>query len=221
MRLVHVNPHPVKKLKELYDNNPNKNDHKDPKTIVSLVNEGRFSYPYIPTGVYAKIRSLSNMRFQAQEELTRAKNRLARWFSTYFPEYKDIYRNIKAVSGRMVLQGAPLPEDIRKSVEGVNRIWRVAKLRGAGMKRAKTLITATEHSVGSKELPEAARMLGMLLHDIDVYVSRMEELLYMMDTKLSEIPYMDKLMAIKGIGKITASGYVAEVGDIRRFDNLK
>ena len=60
------------------NNNPNKNDRKDPKTIAALVNEGRFSYPYIPTGIYAEIRSLSNLRFQTQEELTRIKNRIAR-----------------------------------------------------------------------------------------------------------------------------------------------
>lgn len=29
MRLVHVNPHHVKKSKEMDDNNPNKNDRKD------------------------------------------------------------------------------------------------------------------------------------------------------------------------------------------------
>ncbi len=44
MKPVHVNPHHVKKSKELDDNNPNKNDRKDPKTIAALVNEGRFSY---------------------------------------------------------------------------------------------------------------------------------------------------------------------------------
>lgn len=223
MRPVHVNPHHVKKSKELDDNNPNKNDRKDPKTIAGLVNEGRFSYPYIPIGVYAEIRNLSNLRFQAQEELTRTKNRLARWFSIYFPEYKEVYRDIKAVSGRMVLQMAPLPEDIRKlGVEGVNRIWREAKLRGAGMKRAKTLVTAAEHSVGSKESPEAARIeLKILLHDIDEYASRVEELLCLLDAKLREIPYIDKLLEIKGIGKITVSGFIAEVGDIRRFDDPK
>ena len=74
MRVVHVNPHHVKKSKELDDNNPNKNDRKDPKTIAALVNEGRFSYPYIPTGIYAEIRNLSNLRFQTQEEITRIKN---------------------------------------------------------------------------------------------------------------------------------------------------
>lgn len=130
MKPVHVNPHHVKKSKELDDNNPNKNDRKDPKTIAALVNEGRFSYPYIPTGIYAEIRSLSNLRFQTQEELTRIRNRIARWFAIYFPEYKDVYGDLMAVSGRMILKEAPLPEDIRMlGVNGVNQIWRNAKLR--------------------------------------------------------------------------------------------
>ena len=104
MRPVHVNPHHVKKSKEMDDNNPNKNDRKDPKTIAALVNEGRFSYPYIPTGIYAEIRSLSNLRFQTQEEITRIRNRIARWISIYFPEYKDVYGKMDAVSGLMVLK---------------------------------------------------------------------------------------------------------------------
>ena len=223
MKPVHVNPHHVKKSKELDDNNPNKNDRKDPKTIAALVNEGRFSYPYIPAGIYAEIRSLSNLRFQTQEELTRIKNRIARWFAIYFPEYKDVYGDLKAVSGRMVLKAAPLPEDIRKlGVEGVNQIWRDAKLGGAGMKRAKTLVSAAEHSVGSREAPEAARIeVKNLLNDMDVYTSRMEELLWNIEEKLKEVPYIDKLMDIKGIGLVTVSGFIAEVGDIGRFDNPK
>lgn len=133
MRPVHVNPHHVKKSKEMDDNNPSKNDRKDPKTIAALVNEGRFSYPYIPTGIHAEIRSLSNLRFQTQEEITRIKNRIARWFSIYFPEYKDVYRDLEAASGMMILKTASLPADIKKlGVEGVNKIWREAKLRGAG-----------------------------------------------------------------------------------------
>lgn len=90
MKPVHVNPHHVKKSKELDDNNPSKNDRKDPKTIAGLVNEGRFSYPYIPTGIYAEIRNLSNLRIQTQEEITRIKNRMARWFSMCSEEQMQI-----------------------------------------------------------------------------------------------------------------------------------
>ena len=123
----------------------------------------------------------------------------------------------------MVLKIAPLPEDIQKlGVDGVNKIWRDAKLRGAGMKRAKTLVSAAEHSVGSKEAPETARFeLKNLLDDMDVYTLRLEELLRKLEEKLKEIPYIDKLMKIKGIGMITVSGFIAEVGDIGRFDKPK
>ena len=85
-----------------------------------------------------EIRALSGLRVLAQSEITRLKNRIARWFSIYFPNYKDVYGNIGAVSGLMILRIAPLPEDIIKlGVEGVNRIWRDAKVRGVGMKRAR------------------------------------------------------------------------------------
>ena len=213
MRPVHVNPHHVKKSKELDDNNPNKNDRKDPKTIAGLVNEGRFSYPYIPTGIYAEIRNLSNLRIQTQEEITRIKNRIARWFSIYFPEIKDVYRNPDAVSGLMVIKQAPLPCDIKGlGVDGVNKIWRDARLKGAGIKRAKTLVTAAEHSIGNTEAPRSARKeIRNLLNDYEIYKSRMDELMEEIEELLSEVPYIDKLMEIHGIGIKTVSCFIAEV----------
>lgn len=223
MKPVHVNPHHVKKSKELDDNNPNKNDRKDPKTIAGLVNEGRFSYPYIPTGIYAEIRNLSNLRIQTQEELTRIKNRIVRWFCIYFPEIKDVYKSPDAVSGMMVIKKAPLPCDIKElGVDGVNQVWRDAKLKGAGLKRARTLVSAAEHSIGSTEAPGSARIeIRNLLNDYEVYKNRMDDLMQEIEEKLSEIPYIDKLMEIKGIGLKTVSCFIAEVGDICRFDNPK
>ena len=38
---------------------------------------------------------------------------------------------------------------------------------------------------------------------------------------MAEISYVDKVLQIKGVGIKTVSGFVAEVGDIRRFDNPK
>ena len=223
MKPVHVNPHHVKKSKELDDNNPTKNDRKDPKVIAGLVREGRYSYPYIPTGIYAEIRNASNLRLQADVELTRIKNRLARWFSIYFPEYKNVYGNPDAVSGVMILKVAPLPEDIiALGVEGVNQIWRDAKLRGVGLKRAKTLVEAAGHSIGTREGGTSARLeIKNLLNDYDLYSNRINEYMTLIEELLDQIPYIDKLLAIKGIGIKTVSGFVAEVGDIGRFDNPK
>ena len=69
IKSVLVNPHHVKKSKELDDNNPTKNDRKDPKVIAGLVREGRYMIPYLPDGVYADLRTASNIRFQLQAEL--------------------------------------------------------------------------------------------------------------------------------------------------------
>jgi hypothetical protein len=48
----------------------------------------------------------------------------------------------------MVLKAAPLPVDVRAlGVEGILKIWREKKLRDAGEKRAKILLSAAEHSI--------------------------------------------------------------------------
>lgn len=52
-------------------------------------------------------------------------------------------------------------------------------------------------------------------------MGRLEELMKKIEEKLQEIPYVDKLMEIKGIGIVTVSGFIAEVGEIGRFDNPK
>ena len=59
------------------------------------------------------------------------------------------------------------------------------------------------------------------MNDYEVYKNRMDDLMKAITLKLSEIPYIDKLMEIKGIGIKTISCFIAEVGDVRRFDNPK
>lgn len=56
------------------------------------------------------------------------------------------------------------------------------------MKRAKSLVSAAEHSIGSKEAPEAGRMeLRNLLKDMDVYASRVKELIGMLEGYYSQL----------------------------------
>ena len=223
MKPVLVNPHHVKKSKELDDNNPTKNDRKDPKVIAGLIKEGRYMIPYLPDGIYADLRTASNMRFQIQSELTRVQNRISRWFNIYFPEYKTVYGKPDAISGMMILKKAPLPEDILTlGVEGVNQIWRDAKIRAVGKKRAQTLVEAARHSVGTKEGATAARIeIRMLLEDYESRNSRLQEVMLLIEELVKEIPMAEKLMEIKGVGIKTVSGFLAEVGDITRFSSPK
>ena len=220
---VLVNPHHVKKSKELDDNSQSKNDRKDPKVIAGLITAGRFTYPYIPEGVYAELRTATNLRFRIEAELTSVKNRLARWFSMYFPEYRNVYGKADAVSGMMVLKVAPLPEDIVElGAEGINQIWRDAKLRAVGMKRATSLVEAAKRSIGLRDGKDAAKLeFQILIDDYETKHKRLDEVMTLIEKLMEKIPEAKKLLGIKGIGMKTVSGFLAEVGDVRRFTDPK
>lgn len=220
---VLVNPHHVKKSKELDDNSQSKNDRKDPKVIAGLITAGRFTYPYIPEGVYAELRTATNLRFRIEAELTSVKNRLARWFSMYFPEYRKVYGKADAVSGMMVLKVAPLPEDIAElGEEGINQIWRDAKLRAVGMKRATSLVEAAKRSIGLRDGKDAAKLeFQILIDDYETKHKRLDEVMSLIEKLMEKIPEAKKLLEIKGIGMKTVSGFLAEVGDVRRFTDPK
>ena len=87
-----------------------------------------------------------------------------------------VYGKPDAKSGMLILKKAPLPKDILTlGVEGVNQIWRDAKIRAVGKARAKTLVEAAEHSVGSNEGEVSARMeLRMLLEDYESRNTRLQ-----------------------------------------------
>jgi len=87
IKIVLVNPFHVKRSKEMDDNNPTKNDRKDPKTIAMLVKDGRYMEPYIPTGIYRELRTAMDTRWQIIKQLNTIRNRVKRWISIYFPEF--------------------------------------------------------------------------------------------------------------------------------------
>lgn len=225
MVVVQVNPAAVKKSKELDDNNPVKSDRKDPKVIAGLVNDGRYSFPYLPEGIYAELRELSNQRLRANEELTRAKNRFARWIVIYFPEYKGFSKELDNVSGAMILKVYPLPEDIEKAgVEGILEVWRENKLRGIGAsrKKAEKLYEAAKNSIGRKTAPNAARMeLKDLLDDLEMYGNRVDRITEEAEELLLQVPNVSKLLDIEGVGISSVMTFVAEVGDINRMESAK
>ena len=222
IKLALVNPYHVKQIKELDDNSPKKTDLKDPKTIAKLVVDGRYSYPYLPEGIYADLREAISSRERIVKELNAITNRIKRWLKIYFPEYLVVYKNFSAESGLTVLESAPLPQDIiQLGPEGVNQLWRDKKLRAVGMKRALTLVEAAHNSIG---LPggSCARMeLQLLLEDFRTKQIQLEKITEVLEVETLSVPYADKLLVIKGVGLITVAGFLAEVGDIRRFDSPK
>lgn len=223
LKLVLVNPYHVKKSKELDDNHPSKSDRKDPKTIAKLVIEGRYIEPYIPEGVYAELRIATANRNRLVKDLNGLKNRIERWLKIYFPEYKEVFGSPYGIGSMVVLCNAPLPEDILKlGAKGINQLWRDRKIRAVGMKRAEELYGAAKRSVGRKTGIRMARMeILMLLEDYHRKIEQQDELLEIIEALCFEIPEVEKILKIKGVGLVSVAGFFAEVGDIRRFKSPK
>ena len=223
IKLVLVNPYHVKQCKELDDNHPSKTDSKDPKTIAKLVIDGRYNVPYIPEGVYAELRIAMNCRDRIVRELVIIQNRIERWLKIYFPEYHEVFADFEAKSSLLVLSSTPLPTDVVKAgADGVNRIWRENKLRAVGMKRAQTLYETAKRSMGCTEGSHAARMeLRLLLEDYHTKKAQYDSVMAVVEDLCTQIPAVQKLTAIKGIGLLTVAGFFAEVGDLGRFQSPK
>ena len=221
MKLVLVNPFHVKRSKELDDNNPTKNDRKDPKTIAMLVKDGRYMEPYIPEGIYSELRTAMETRWQIVKQLNGIRNRVKRWISIYFPEFNQVFGDWEGKAALIVLQDFPTPVRLlEKGVKGIVGRWKQDKLRGVGIKRATALIEAARLSVGVREgIIAAENDLINLLENYELQMKQYERTMSMVEQLVKQIPGLDEMVKIKGVGLITAAGFIAEVGDISRFEH--
>lgn len=223
LELVLVNPYHVKQSKELDDNSPTKNDRKDPKTIANLVISGQYMMPYIPEGIYADLRTAVYTSDHIQKDLISLKNRMERWLKIYFPEYKTVFNSSFRKASLLFLKHAPFTEDLLVlGVQGINDLWSIDKLRAVGIKKAKEIFDAAQTSIGRKEGLSLARLdLALLIEEYELKMKHLALLEETIETLCLQIPGVEKILAIKGVGMATIAGFFAEVGDIRRFDSPK
>jgi len=162
-------------------------------------------------------------RWRLVQELTSIKNRVTRWLSIYNPEFLDVFRDWEGKAALMILHECPTPVKIlEKGIEGIIAIWKKEKLRAVGKKRAEKLVETAAMSIGSCEgLVSAEVELKMLLEDYERKMEQYEKIMALIESLALKIPGFDKLLGIKGIGLITAAGFVAEIGDVSRFSHSK
>jgi len=218
-KIVLVNPFHVKRSKELDDNNPTKNDRKDPKTIAMLVKDGRYMEPYMPEGIYSELRNAMDTRWRLVKGLITIRNRVKRWISIYFPEFNQVFGKWEGKAALMTLKEFPTPARILElGLEGIVASWRREISRAVGVKRAKRLIEAAKGTVGIRQgLRAAENDLKSLLEEYDLLMRQYETTMALIEELALQVPGVDEMLKIKGVGLIIAAGFVAEVGDITRF----
>ena len=92
-QVVYVSPLAVKRTKELNSNEPTKSDPKDALVVADLVRNGRYLGLRLPKGVYADMRSLSDMQRERRRDRNRQVNRMRTALARYFPEFPCFVRS--------------------------------------------------------------------------------------------------------------------------------
>ncbi|SHF34426.1 Transposase [Marinitoga hydrogenitolerans DSM 16785] len=221
--LVIVNPHHVKKSKELDDNSPEKSDRKDAGIIGRLIRDGRFFDVYLPEKEYAELRIISRSREQLVNKRRNAKNAAIAVIDEYFPEYNKIYKNIFSEGSIEIIKKYAIPEEIKKvGIEEIEKDLKKATQGRDWKNRAQKIYEAAKNTIGVKEGQRAAKIkIRMLIEEIEFITRQIEKLEEEMKRLMKEIGLSEYLESIDGIGPIIAATFIGEVGDIERFKSWK
>lgn len=225
--IVGVNPYHVKQLKELEDNTQTKSDRKDALIIAHLIRDGRFFDVYMPENEYAELRVLRRHRSQIADKRKWAFNQIIAILDEYFPEYESVGFNISSVSTRTILRSTPFPTDIIQTGKDQLRdkwIEHSKNKRNVYLnnKFAKEIFTLAQSSIGVKTgLDAVRRRLSDLLDLLDMFDNQIAQCESEMECLLERLDIGKYLTSVPGVGNVIAAGFVAETGELSRFQDWK
>lgn len=223
IKVVTVNPYHVKNSKEFDDNCQTKNDKKDCITIARLIKDARYFEPYLPEGIWADLRNLSNTRAELVRKQNAVKCRLIAIIDEYFPEYTKVFKNVLSRTSEEILKERPFPEDI-KSIEKEELLKNIKKTvkRGYSKKQVETIYELANESIGTTEGIEGAKFqLNMYIEEAKLLEKQIKMTEQELEKQLKETGFYESLISIQGIGIVSAATFVGEVGDINRFDSYE
>ncbi|WP_340003683.1 IS110 family transposase [Paenibacillus sp. FSL K6-0276] len=218
---VLVNPHLVKKNKENRDNTPSKSDRKDALVIADMVKNGYYSPVRFHPEAYEELRILMANRDTGTKRLNSAVNQIHRWVDIVFPELRHVFKILTCTSSIATLRLFPLPKEIsRLTTEQVIAGWKQYVQRHAGLRRAEQLITLAKRSVGASKALQAYKLhLGQLLEEYDLAQRQLEQIEHEVHLVLERIPYVQKLLTIRGVNVTSLAGVLGEAGDLSGYSH--
>ena len=229
-KAVHVlNPKQIKRFRDSYSDLP-KDDFTDAFVIADSLRFGRIALKEVVVeDKYLALQTLTRWRFQCAHELTREKNRylqnLFQKFSSLVQQQGTKDQLFSDLCGTTALNlvddfedvdqiaYTPLEELTTYLVEqSRNKFSQPLELAKAIQKAAKT----------SYRLPKTIQdslnqVLAMQTNVIRFYEQQLKELDKVIERQMQAIP--NTLTSIPGIGPVYAAGLIAEIGDVKRFEN--
>ena len=214
-----VNPVLVKNFSKANTLRKTKTDKVDARLIAVFANNSSCKLNKAEYGLTEEIRSLARRREQLSEEVAKAKTRLKADLSVAFPEILSL--NVFTSSMLNFIAEYPAPKSLLNTSE--QQLNEAMAKQGRGRKSTvpiDAIIRMASDSIGIDSYgpmvsDSAFALLSLKKREKAVTDALLE---YMNKHHSTE---MDILESIPGIGQITASHFIAEIGDIHKYERYQ
>ncbi|MGE7594265.1 IS110 family transposase [Peribacillus frigoritolerans] len=219
MDVVTVNPHHVKRNKENRDNTQSKSDKKDALVIADMVKNGYYAFVRSTSESFEKLRVLMANRDVIVKRLVSSINQINRWVDVVFPELRQVFKDVSCKGAIATLRLFPTPAELCSlQSQDIVTGWKSCMKRHSGHEKARSLLALAKRSIGTKQALDAYKLhLEQLLEEYDLASSQLERVTQEVTNVLEQIPFVNQILAIKGISEISLAGILGEAGDLSGF----
>jgi len=213
--VVSVLPFVTKRLKEVEDNSPRKDDAKDAAQVCALVGQGLFvGYPLLDDRA-SELRVLATERRRLGVEETRLKNRLHSALDLAWPEFTGYFAELHFETPIAMLQRWCVPQDLAAAPQRtVLSLVKTVSRNHITPERVRDMIASAEASVGLEEGIAARRAeLQRLLERWQLVRRQIAVVEEALSARVDEIPATKALLSVPGVSVVCAATLVAELGD--------
>jgi len=196
-----------------------KNDRKDAWWIADYLRIANLQPTDRKLPILLKLRELTRFRYALMDQVGDVKRKVLSILDRVFPEYETLFSDIFIKSSRALLKEAVSAEEIANfNLSELTTILKTNSQGRFGQEKASRIQDLARESVGIGFLTDAVYLeMHCLLEQLDLLLSQIEMLENSIDEIMDQIPQY--ITSIPGVGKVTGSAILAEIGDINRFES--
>jgi transposase len=196
-----------------------KNDRKDAWWIADYLRIANLRPTDRQLPILLKLRELTRFRYALMGQVGDLKRKVLSILDRVFPEYETLFSDVFIKSSRALLKEAVTAEEIASfDLFELTTILKTNSQGRFGQEKASRIQDLARQSVGVGFLTDAVYLeMRCLLEQLDLLLSQIETLENAIDEMMDQIPQF--ITSIPGVGKVTGSAILAEIGDINRFES--
>jgi len=215
---VHViNPVQSDALRGLYIRQI-KNDKRDSFIIAELLRFGRYSQTTLSDPDTIALRELTRQRFYLVDCISDAKRKVICLLDKVFPEYASLFTDTFGVTSLSLLETYTTPEALADLPTDKLAHFLSTVSRGRfGITKAEQIQSYAKNTFGSFLFADSSAFaIRQFIEQIHLLERQVDELNSYIAQTLAK--FDSALTTVTGIGPTLAAVFVAEIGDINRFD---